>query len=117
MIAIIVEHGEVPAKQRHCMRYLVLGMQLLLQLVDVVPTTRLIRYLEEILGVPAMAAMGRLRRRSSAAVFCAFVCARISPALTDDPGRLARVFALALRSIDEAHLFQVRTPFCSVKYF
>ncbi|BDA43024.1 Importin-11 [Coccomyxa sp. Obi] len=64
------------------------------------------RYLEEILGVPAMAAMGRLRRRSSAAAICAVVCARVSPALNDDPGRLARVFALALRSIDEADLFQ-----------
>lgn len=70
--------------------------------------THVVRYLEEILGVPAMAAMGRLRRRSSAAAFCAFVCARVSPALNDNPGRPARVFALALRSIDEADAFQVR---------
>ncbi|EIE26982.1 ARM repeat-containing protein [Coccomyxa subellipsoidea C-169] len=66
----------------------------------------LTRYLEEILGVPAMAAMGRLRRRSAAAAFCAFVCAGVSPALSDDPGRLARVFALSLRSIEEENLFQ-----------
>lgn len=57
--------------------------------------------------MPAMAAMGHLRRRSSAAAFCAFVCAGVSPALSDDPRRLARVFALSLRSIEEENLFQV----------
>jgi hypothetical protein len=55
-----------------------------------------------------MAAMGRLRRRSSAAALCASVCAGVSPALSDSPGRLARVFALCLRSIEEADAFQVR---------
>lgn len=57
--------------------------------------------------MPAMAAMGRLRRRSSAAALCALICSGAAPALTDNTGRLARVFALSLRSIGESAAFQV----------
>lgn len=62
------------------------------------------RYLEEVLGVPSMAAMGRLRRRMAAAAL--MLLARASPALADDPQRLGRAFALAARACLEAGAFQ-----------
>ena len=55
------------------------------------------RYIEEVLGVPAMAAMGRLRRRTAAAVLLGLVCARASPALSD-LRRLGKALAVATRA-------------------
>jgi hypothetical protein len=61
--------------------------------------------------MPAMAALGRMRRRVAAAAFCQFICCGVSPALADLP-RLGRAFALVVRSLEESPGFQVRCPGC-----
>ncbi|KAK9829330.1 hypothetical protein WJX72_005222 [[Myrmecia] bisecta] len=63
------------------------------------------RYVEEVLGVPAMAAMGRLRRHQAAVGICTLICANCSAAMRDTK-RLAKAVGLALRAMSEAQSFQ-----------
>ena len=64
------------------------------------------RYLEEVLGMPAMAALGRLRRRLAAASLCALLCAGSCASLRD-PAQCAHALSLSFVCLSEDAEFKV----------
>ncbi len=67
-------------------------------------------YIEEVLGHPAMAAMGRMRRRMAAGSLLQLITAQASPVLLE-LGLFSQIMAVAMRALKEAPLVEVR---CSV---
>ncbi|KAK9865409.1 hypothetical protein WJX84_004910 [Apatococcus fuscideae] len=63
------------------------------------------RYLEEVLGMPAMAALGRLRRRLAAASLCALICAGSCASLRE-PAQCAHALSLSFVCLSEDSEFQ-----------
>lgn len=47
------------------------------------PSFRMCSYIEEVLGHPAMASMGRMRRRMATASLLQLICNQISPVLLE----------------------------------
>ena len=64
------------------------------------------RYLEELLGSPAIRSVARLRRHLAAVSLSALIVAGASPAL-HEPRRIARALAVGVRALNERGAFQV----------
>lgn len=65
-------------------------------------------YIEEVLGHPAMASMGRMRRRMAAASLLQLICGQISPVLLELP-QLTQVMSVTMRALNETPQFEVST--------
>ena len=64
------------------------------------------RYIEEMLGLAHLAAVGRWRRRMAATGLCTLLCSNCG--IPWSKQRIVRVISLGLKAVSEASQFQVR---------
>ena len=64
------------------------------------------RYIEEMLGLAHLAAVGRWRRRMAAIGLCTLLCSNCG--IPWSKQRIVRVISLGLKAVSEASQFQVR---------